>query len=42
MVPRAGLEPAQVKYPKDFKSFASTKFRHLGIYKENSIKPNQP
>ena len=32
LVPRAGLEPAQVQYPKDFKSFASTKFRHLGIH----------
>jgi hypothetical protein len=30
LVPRAGLEPAQALSPKDFKSFASTKFRHPG------------
>ena len=31
MVPEAGLEPARSKAPRDFKSLASTKFRHSGI-----------
>ena len=31
MVPRAGLEPARGRTSRDFKSLASTKFRHPGI-----------
>jgi hypothetical protein len=30
MVPRAGIEPARDIVPRDFKSLASTKFRHPG------------
>ena len=29
-MPGAGIEPAQSKRPRDFKSLASTKFRHPG------------
>ena len=31
VVPGAGLEPAQYKVPRDFKSLVSTKFHHPGI-----------
>ena len=30
LVPRAGIEPARDIVPRDFKSLASTKFRHPG------------
>ena len=31
VVPEAGLEPARSQTPRDFKSLASTKFRHSGF-----------